>query len=80
MATRYRRRPIEIQAWQWSGQPRADWPAWVEAVLLADGRLAISGVRDKVYKGDWLVREGGTTYRLPPAVFDAQYEAIDEFR
>ncbi|MGE4061975.1 MAG: hypothetical protein AB7E79_01285 [Rhodospirillaceae bacterium] len=77
MATRYRRRPIEIQAFQWNGQPRAEWPEWLEAVLLADGRLAIGGVRDKVYKGDWLVREAGTTYRLPPALFDAAYERID---
>jgi hypothetical protein len=78
METRYRRRPIEIQAWQWNGQPRPDWPDWLEAVLLADGRLAIGGIRDKVYRGDWLVREGGITYRLPPALFDAQYERFDE--
>ncbi len=78
MATRYRKRPIEIRAFQRSGQPRAEWPEWLEAVLLADGRFAIGGVRDKVYKGDWLVREGATTYRLPPALFDAQYEKIDE--
>ncbi len=78
MATRYRRRPIEIQAWQWNGQPRSEWPQWLEAVLLADGGLAIGGIRDKIYKGDWLVRESGTTYRLPPAVFDAQYEPVDE--
>ena len=75
MGTRYRRRPIEILAWQWLGQPRAEWPEWVEAVVLADGRLTLGGVRDKVYQGDWLVREGGTTYRLPPALFDAQYES-----
>lgn len=78
MTTRYRKRPVEIQAFQWNGQKRAEWPDWLEAVLLADGRLAIVGVRDKVYKGDWLVREGTTTYRLPPALFDAQYEKIDE--
>ena len=78
MATRYRRRPTEIQAWQWNGQPRAEWPAWVEAALLANGGLAIVGFRDKVYKGDWLVREGGRTYRLPPSVFDAQYAKVDE--
>ena len=76
MATRYRRRPIEIQAFQWNGQPRAEWPVWLEAALLADGRLAIVGILDKVYKGDWLIREGGTTYRLPPGVFDAQYEPV----
>lgn len=78
MATRYRRRAIEIQAWQWTGQPRAEWPVWVDAVVLADGGLAIGGIRDKVHKGDWLVREGGTTYRLPPSIFDAQYERFDE--
>lgn len=79
MATRYRRRPTEIDAWQWLGQPRAAWPTWVDrAVLLADGTLAVSGIRDAIYRGDWLVREGGTMYRLPPAVFDQCYEALED--
>lgn len=79
MAIRYRRRPLEIQAWQWLGQPRNEWPGWVErAVLLADGRLAVSGIRDAIYQGDWLVREGVGVYRLPPAVFDASYETYDD--
>ncbi len=77
MSIRYRKRPTEVQAWQWLSQPRDQWPAWVErAVLLADGTLAVSGIRDAIHRGDWLVREGGTIYRLPPAVFDASYEAF----
>lgn len=79
MATRYRRRPTEIEAWQWAGQPRSVWPAWIErAAMLADGTLAVSGIRDAVHRGDWLVREGCAVYRLPPAVFEAAYEKVDD--
>jgi hypothetical protein len=77
MTTRYRKRPIEVEAWQWLGQPRTEWPAWMDrGALLADGSIIVSGIRDSVRRGEWLVLEMGHLMRVPPALFEATYEKM----
>ena len=40
-------------------------------------RRAVQAMLRRLVEANWLVREGGTTYRLPPAVFNAQYESVE---
>ena len=78
MTRRYRKIPVEVDAFCWEGQPRADWPKWLErAVLLADGTLAVGGVRDAVRRGEWLVCEGRQILRMSRAAFESAYEPFE---
>jgi hypothetical protein len=78
MTRRYRRIPREVDAFCWQGQPRAQWPEWLlRAVLLADGTLAVGGVRDAVRRGEWLVRENQGILRMTQASFEAAYEPFE---
>ena len=78
MTRRYRRIPREVDAFHWEGQPRSDWPRWlVRAVLLADGTLAVGGVRDAVRRGEWLVLEDQNILRMTQAAFETAYESFE---
>jgi len=78
MTQRYRKIPHEVEAFHWQGQPRAEWPEWlVRAVLLADGTLAVGGIRDAVRQGDWLVYENQYIFRMGHAAFEAAYEPFE---
>lgn len=55
-----RQRVEPMQAWQWTGQPRALWPAWVQRCCeLRKGELChMRQSGDQfVYRGEWLVKE-----------------------
>jgi hypothetical protein len=78
MTRHYRRRPVEVGAFCWEGQPRSEWPKWLDrGVLLADGTLAVGGVRDAVRRGEWLVCEGRNILRMSQAAFEEAYEAFE---
>ena len=78
MTRRYRRIAREVGAFRWDGQPRAEWPQWLaRAVLLADGTLAVGGVRDAVRRGEWLVCEDRHILRMNQAAFEAAYEPFE---
>ena len=78
MTRRYRKIPHEVEAFCWQGQPRSEWPEWlVRAVLLADGTLAVGGVRDAVRRGEWLVLENRHILRLSKAAFAIAYEPFE---
>jgi hypothetical protein len=57
-------RPVvpTVEAWQFRGQPKAEWPAWVVGDLVNFGTELVherpSG-RQVVYWGEWLVRFPG---------------------
>lgn len=80
---RYRKRPIEVDAVQWTGENAAEvaaflglpadpnWPvAPTIAIKTAHGDVAY------VRPGDWIIpdSEPGTFYPVKPDVFDATYE------
>lgn len=54
-----RLRPAELDAWQWLGQPRAEWPEWVpKDAHLWDDCLAFKSAhvrRDTAHRTDWLL-------------------------
>lgn len=79
MTGRYRKKPVEVDAFCWRGQPRAEWPQWLDrgGVLLADGTLAVGGVRDAVRRGEWLVCEGKYILRMSQAAFEEAYEPFE---
>lgn len=79
---RFRKRPIEVEAWQWDGV--ADYttaPPWVEGAVVHWGRksLPISTLEGVILAspGDWLVRGvRGEVYPVKPDIFAATYEQV----
>ena len=49
----------------------------MRAVLLADGTLAVGGIRDAVRRGEWLVCENQYILRMGKAAFEAAYEPFE---
>jgi hypothetical protein len=78
---RFRKKPVEIDAWQFGGEPVEQWPEWLQT---APGvmRVAGEGLRIRTLEGDMLAREGdyiirgvaGELYPCKPEIFEATYE------
>lgn len=85
---KFRKRPIVVEAWQWQGQPRKLWPAWLsdyrhdgEAVEeIDDWRLEIptlEGTMVAEYE-DWLIRGIlGEIYPCNRGIFEMTYERVE---
>lgn len=84
--TRYRKRPIEIEAWQFTGQDRYAWPDWLKCHPKAIFRCDDHGNTDAIEiptlegtmtasRGDWVIRGVvGEVYPCKPDIFAATYE------
>lgn len=89
--SRYRKRPIEIEAYKWvRGREQADAPEWIMDALRA-GKIEIknAGERDMhmrvlddghtmvAREGDWIARGiKGELYPISDEIFVASYEAV----
>lgn len=87
---RYRKKPIVVEAWQWTGcddfaVPLDDAPGWVKGwtcggeyiVLLEDGTLSVPTLEGVhlASVGDWLIQGvAGEVYPCKPHIFEATYE------
>jgi hypothetical protein len=83
-AGRFRKRPVEIEAWWWDGMATADQrPEWVNAACKADhneGVLAIKTLEGTMWAqaGDWIIRGvKNEVYPCKPDIFAATYDAIE---
>lgn len=86
----FRKRPIEVQAFQWVGQDRNDWPEWAAEVDHLEDICAVligcAAVGLKVWTtegairashGDWIIQGvRGELYPCKPDVFAETYDAI----
>lgn len=80
MTTRYRKKPVVIEAEQWLGQITQFIGAIEASVRLADGVLLINTLEGTMAAapGDWIIKGvQGEYYPCKPDVFDATYEAVD---
>ena len=82
-ATRYRKRPVEVEAVQWDGQNRAEIKAFVGDAL--DDAWSVGGYcfintlegRMNAAPGDWIIRGvQGEVYPVKPDIFEETYEPV----
>lgn len=89
----YRRKSTPVEAWQYQGQPQAEWPAFVRdfqaytQLGLAKAStnnmgtmfLPQAGAQGAVVvnTGDWLVQEGDKLVAFKGGVFAAMFEAVE---
>ena len=82
---KFRKKPTEIEAWQWDGKAAADArPDWVRVggyQITTERELVVptlAGVRYAAL-GDWIIRDAtGEIYPCKPHIFEATYEAVEE--
>lgn len=88
MGYKYRKKSVEVEAFQWrANQPESEVPEWV-AEGLRDGRLcrysdlmiiATVGGDMVVTPGHWIIRESyGLFHSCDPRNFKSLYEPIDD--
>lgn len=82
-AQRYRKRPVEIEAWQLTDTNTADILGWVasagHAALYADDGMTIRTLEgDHLARpGDWVIKGvAGEFYPCKPAIFKQTYELV----
>ena len=83
---KYRKRPVEIEAWQWNGETRPKWPRYLLDVPVAeirDGRkivelrLATLEGEMTAQRGDWIIQGiKGEVYPCKPDIFAATYDPV----
>ena len=91
--SRYRKRPVEIDAFQWTGGPdQTEDPLWIVDAI-AQGKVRFNDIcSDKVsmtirtlegdmtaHPGDWVIRGiKGELYPCRDDIFQATYEAVED--
>ncbi|MBZ9894220.1 hypothetical protein LB545_07665 [Mesorhizobium sp. BR1-1-6] len=86
---RYRKRPVVVDAWKFTGQDRMDWPEPFasETTLMADlpeskpmVEAILIGTLEGTMRadiGDWIIRGvKGEFYPCKPDIFEAIYEPV----
>ena len=84
---KFRKRPVEIEAWQWNGETRPKWPRYLLDTPLSeikDGRHGVVELRIPTLegemtakRGDWIIRGiKGEVYPCKPDIFAATYEPV----
>lgn len=81
---RYRKKPVEIEAWQWNGEGLGKMPPWVLSALdaqIRDGRkvcaLTFNTLEGKIWarRGDFIIQGvKGEVYPCKPDIFAETYE------
>ena len=81
---KYRKKPVVIEAWQFTGEDGRSWPSWVmeyssnEAVCyFCEGKLCIPTLEGLMTasSGDWIIKGiKGELYPCKPDIFEATYE------
>lgn len=74
---KYRKKPVEVEAFCWTGQVSSVWPDWAFQMALGSQiqRLMIQTLSS----GDWIVRgANGEMYSVKPDVFEATYAPVPE--
>lgn len=80
---RFRKKPIDVQAYQWTGADRLSWPDWLKEAADKEEFMTPSGERPyidsfdgkfPVEEGDWIVLENGELTCHNPDYFNEAYE------
>jgi hypothetical protein len=87
---KFRKKPVEIDAWQFEAQQFMQQPDWLYRAIMA-GKIAYQGGPSPYYTiktlegkmkavpGDWIIRGvKGELYPCKPDIFDATYDRADQ--
>lgn len=77
---RFRKKPVEIEAIQWSGLNRNEMTAFMGRCKTVDGRIRIVTLEGTIYAdvGDWIIKGvKGEFYPCKPDIFEATYEEVE---
>jgi hypothetical protein len=78
---RYRKRPIVIEAQEWTGSNAIPLLIWMQGTAHQDGPSLMIPTLEGVHEaslGDWIIKGiKGEFYPCKPDVFAATYEAVD---
>lgn len=84
---KYRKKPIEVEAIQWTGDNERAIYAWEEEFLRApnlvvrpEGFIYVHTLEGsmRAQKGDWIIRGvNGEVYPCKPDIFEATYGSVD---
>lgn len=78
---KFRKKPVVIEAFPWTGQRPSEWPAWATKVRLLDGRHLVIDTLEGMMKadlGDWIIcGVKGEQYPCKPDIFYATYEPAE---
>lgn len=82
MISLYRKKPIEVKAWQWMGQPLQERPDWIKdsncylgfadvfLVPTLEGNMMAN-------RGDWIIQGvRGEIYPCKPDIFEMTYDKV----
>ena len=79
---RFRTKPFEVDALQWTGDNLAEVLAWAgrHAAPQPDGDLMVMTLQGSVWakRGDWLIKGPNEVYPCKPDLFADKYEPIGE--
>lgn len=77
---KFRKKPVEIEAFQWTGQRPVHWPEWATKVYLLEGKdLVIDTLEGRMRAdlGDWIIKGvKGEQYPCKPDIFLATYDPV----
>jgi hypothetical protein len=84
--TRFRKKPVEVEAWQFNGEPVLEWPNWLAGRCAGydrhgNGTRALNihtleGIMS-VNLGDWVIKgTQGEVYPCKPDIFAEIYEQV----
>lgn len=85
---KFRKKPVVIEAWQFTGQSRLEWPEWMRGHPSTASQFDWPDVewisidtlegRMRADVGDWIIRGvKGELYPCKPDIFAATYEPVD---
>lgn len=79
-----RKKPIEVEFFHWTGQPKRSWPQWVLDDVRIRYEISSIGVDTdrgpvRMNLGDYLIKgTGGEVYPCDPDRFAEIYEIVEE--
>ena len=80
---KWRKKPVVVEAIQWTGENFAEIKAWSGDVGLVDGVLCVSTLEGQMAAavGDYIIKGvNGEFYPCKPDIFHKTYEAAGEVR
>lgn len=81
---KYRKLPVEIEAFQWGGQPPQEWPNWARVhmnIRWEETNLQIDTEEGamRANRGDWIIKGvNGELYPCKDDIFRKTYERVSE--
>lgn len=78
---KFRKKPVVLEAQQWSGHPTSVSPDWAEMIEYGPQGYAIPTLEGRmlVSPGDWIIKGiKGEFYPCKPDIFATLYEPVNE--